>query len=54
MINKTFKIQGNGTGLYRVIKVEGLKMIEILTEYKFKTKDDARQYINLLCKVKGK
>lgn len=47
-MNKTFEIQGNGAGLYRVIKVEGLKLVKVLTKYRFKTKDEAKKYISAL------
>jgi len=45
MKNKNFTVQGNGHGLYRVIKIDGIKFVEVITDYKFKTKDEARQYI---------
>jgi len=51
MVNKTFEIQGNGFGLYRVISVKDLKLVEVITDYKFKTKDEARKYITSLDKV---
>jgi len=51
MIDKTFEIQGNGFGLYRVIIVKDLKFVKAVTDYKFKTKDEAREYIVSLYRV---
>ena len=51
MKDKEFTIQANENRLYRVIEVKGTKFVVAVTEYKFKTKNEAREYIASLCKI---